>query len=85
MEDQLNALDAIASDQIVPWLITHQVQPDKKPMVWVCFDDFTPQQKALQEQLARVNGSQEFRAYVAALRAGSKVVVNKELLQKKQQ
>ena len=43
------------------------------------------QQKALQEQLARVNGSQEFRAYVAALRAGSKVVVNKELLQKKQQ
>lgn len=43
------------------------------------------QQKALQDQLARVSGSQEFRAYIAALRADSKVVVNKELLQKKQQ
>jgi len=42
------------------------------------------QQKALQEQLARVNGSQEFSAYIAALRAGSKVVVNNNLLQKRE-
>jgi len=43
------------------------------------------QQKNIQAQLARLNGAQEFRAFMAALRADTKVVINKELLQKKDQ
>lgn len=42
------------------------------------------QQKAIQQQLARLNGAQEFRAYLSALREGAKVNINKEALEKKQ-
>ncbi len=42
-------------------------------------------QKGIQTELARMLGTQEFRAYLAGLRADNKVQINKELLQKKAQ
>lgn len=42
------------------------------------------QTKAIQEELARLTGNQEFQAYIAALRSNSKVNINQELLLKKQ-
>ena len=42
-------------------------------------------QKSIQTELARMLGGQEFRAYLAGLRAGNKVEINKDLLQKKAQ
>lgn len=41
--------------------------------------------RATQAELARLNGGQEFQAFVAALRASTKVQVNKELLLEKAQ
>jgi peptidyl-prolyl cis-trans isomerase D len=43
------------------------------------------QLKAIHTELGRMTGAQEFRAYIAALRANGKVKVNDEILQKKQQ
>ena len=43
------------------------------------------EQKALKVELDRLAGGQEFRAYVAALRAKGKVTINKEVLEKKAQ
>ena len=43
------------------------------------------QQKNMQGELARMNGAQEFRAFLASLRAGAKIQINKDLVQKKQQ
>jgi len=42
-------------------------------------------ERGIQTELARMLGTQEFRAYLAGLRGSSKVQVNKELLQKKEQ
>ena len=44
-----------------------------------------PRLKATQAELSRLNGGQEFQAFVAGLRASTKVKVNKELLQEKAQ
>ncbi len=41
-------------------------------------------QKNMQSELARLNGTQEFKAFLASLRAGAKIQINKDLLQKKQ-
>ncbi len=42
-------------------------------------------QRNLQTELARAMGGQEFQAYLAGLRAGAKIEINKTLLEKKQQ
>ena len=44
-----------------------------------------PRLRATQAELSRLNGGQEFQAFVAGLRASTKVKVNKELLQEKAQ
>ena len=41
-------------------------------------------QKNLQTELARAAGAQEFQAYLAGLRAGAKIEINKSFLEKKQ-
>ena len=40
-------------------------------------------QKSLQTELARAAGAQEFQAYLAGLRAGAKIEINKSFLEKK--
>lgn len=42
------------------------------------------QKKQIQDELARITGRAEFRAFVASLRAEGKVKINQEVLQKKQ-
>ena len=41
-------------------------------------------EKSLQTELARAMGAQEFQSYLAGLRAGAKIDINKSLLEKKQ-
>lgn len=43
------------------------------------------QLKSIHTELGRMTGSQEFRAYIAALRANGNVKINNQILQKKQQ
>lgn len=45
-------MHAITSEQIIAWLVKQEVCPVPKKLVWVYFDDYTPQQKTLQACLA---------------------------------
>jgi ATP-dependent helicase/nuclease subunit B len=44
---RLNALNGLHEYQLVPYLLKTQSPLFKTPVVWVCFDEFTPQQMSL--------------------------------------
>ena len=48
---QLMQQNLIAECQLIPYLINAQSRLFSQPVVWVCFDDFTPQQIQLQQHL----------------------------------
>ncbi len=48
---RLKALGAITTEQIIPFLIEHQPKLNHHNIIWICFDDFTPQQRQLQSLL----------------------------------
>ncbi len=48
---RLDTLQAISEYQLVPYLINSQLSFISKPLVWLCFDEFTPAQSALQDHL----------------------------------
>ncbi|MDR3443247.1 MAG: PD-(D/E)XK nuclease family protein [Legionella sp.] len=50
-ENQLAQEDLITENQLVPYLIHAESHLFAQPVVWVCFDEFTPQQLQLQEHL----------------------------------
>ncbi|QRN03220.1 PD-(D/E)XK nuclease family protein [Legionella sp. MW5194] len=53
MEQRLHALNAITAEQWVPYFLTQAVNiPLPDTLVWACFDDYTPQQQALQVSFA---------------------------------
>ncbi|MDX2346688.1 MAG: PD-(D/E)XK nuclease family protein [Legionella sp.] len=54
----LKALDAITEHQLAAHVITHQIRPNTQHILWVCFDDYTPVQKALQTQFNQLNITQ---------------------------
>ncbi len=48
---RLKEINAISEHQLIPYLLASNEPIFTKPMVWVCFDDFTPQQLSLQNLL----------------------------------
>ncbi len=54
---KLNQLKAITEEEIVTYLINHKVMPlpPNINFIWACFDDFTPQQRSLQDYLQQHN------------------------------
>lgn len=46
--DELDRRHAITTEQIVPYIIPFLTDYPPKTLVWTCFNDFTPQQTALQ-------------------------------------
>ncbi len=48
----LSMLHAITESQVVPYCIDFPLTPSAPNMIWVSFDDFTPQQRMLQQALA---------------------------------
>lgn len=46
--NKLETIHAISDEQILPSLIEHNHHPEKHGIIWVCFDDYSPVQKALQ-------------------------------------
>ncbi len=59
VEMQLNQKQLIAECQLIPYLIQKSSLLFLQPVVWVCFDDFNPQQKELQAHLAK-NGLTQY-------------------------
>lgn len=51
-ENELAERHAITDDQLVNFLINHSVKTAPKTIIWYCFDDYTPQQQALQQHLS---------------------------------
>ncbi len=58
---QLNHLNAITEAQLADYLMVQATELlwTSEPIIWACFDDFTPQQKTFQQALAMVS-AQEF-------------------------
>lgn len=54
MQESLDNLHAITNDQLVPWILKQSDFIAPKTMIWMCFDDYTPQQEALQIFLERL-------------------------------
>jgi ATP-dependent helicase/nuclease subunit B len=52
LNKQLKELDMICEHQLVPYLIKSDVTLFTQPIIWVCFDDFNPQQLSLQLHLS---------------------------------
>jgi probable DNA repair protein len=52
MQIALDKMPAITSELLSRYLIQHQALPQIKTCIWVCFDDFTPEQRQLQEHMA---------------------------------
>ncbi len=51
LQQQLIQINAITEEQIVPELLRHEEKmPVPTLLIWVCFDDYTPQQRALQQE-----------------------------------
>ncbi len=51
-QTRLSKHHAITESQLVPYLIEFPLALSDAPMIWVSFDDFTPQQRRLQDVLA---------------------------------
>lgn len=47
-KSRLTALEAITEVEVVDYLIQQPPTPTKEHIIWACFDDFTPQQRAMQ-------------------------------------
>lgn len=58
-EAQLNQKQLMTECQLIPYLIQKNSLLFSQPVVWVCFDDFNPQQKELQAHLAK-NGLTQY-------------------------
>lgn len=48
-EQQLDQCTAITHEQILDYLLLHPEVFSLKSVIWICFDDFTPQQQRLQQ------------------------------------
>lgn len=52
LQQRLQQIPAICDNQLADYLITHQIPLPPKTYIWYCFDDFTPQQRALQDYMS---------------------------------
>lgn len=52
LQDKLTAMHAITEEQLLPYVLSFSELLTDREVIWVCFDDYTPQQYALQETLS---------------------------------
>lgn len=57
---RVHALQAITEYQIISYLIKTQKTLLNKPLIWLCFDEFTPEQSRLQNHL-QAQGIEQYR------------------------
>jgi hypothetical protein len=55
---ELKKLNALTEEQLVIHLLTYPELFNFNQVIWVCFDDYTPQQRTLQEAI-KTNGCQQ--------------------------
>jgi probable DNA repair protein len=58
-QQHLDHQHAITTEQVINYCLTHQFLPTMPALVWVCFDDYTPVQRALQTALTHRNSPQQ--------------------------
>lgn len=59
-QDKLNVLGAITPNQLAEYLIRYSSSFNPSKLIWACFDDYTPQQKVLQDALVQ-RGFEQYR------------------------
>ena len=52
-QDFLNTHQLICPEQLVPYLMQHTISAPSHKIIWLCFDSYTPQQRALQNYFAQ--------------------------------
>lgn len=57
-QERLNALDALTEDQLAAHLLNYPELFKTTPTIWACFDDYTPQQRALQDAMREAGAPQ---------------------------
>ena len=58
LEQKLTQLNAISEHQLIPYLLKSPHKLSDTPIIWACFDEFTPQQHSLQSQLNEQGSTQ---------------------------
>ena len=58
-QKRLSSLHAMTEAQLAPYLIDFSLPHAEAPMIWLSFDDFTPQQRQLQEALLALGIAQQ--------------------------
>ena len=58
--EQLKKHNLMTIEQVVPYLISHDLQINIQNMIWFCFDESTPQQRSLQNYLTHQNVLHEY-------------------------
>lgn len=52
LQQELNKIGAITEDQLAKYLLSQQENFHNDSLIWACFDDYTPQQLALQQHFS---------------------------------
>ena len=58
--NRLKALNAITEEQLVQYIQDFPAVLQLKTVIWVCFDEYTPQQRSLQQAFTRAGCAQYF-------------------------
>ena len=59
LQRRLKKINAITTEQLAPYLLNYPDLLTSSGLIWVCFDDYTPQQRSLQEAM-EVLGCQQY-------------------------
>lgn len=57
---EISQINAISEHQLIPYLLQADISLFANSIIWVCFDDFNPQQLSLQQHLS-TNGLAQYR------------------------
>ncbi len=58
-EQKMAEMNAVSEENLLDYCRENFILPDNKPMVWACFDEFTPQQRCFQNYLSE-QGIEQF-------------------------
>ncbi|WP_454781949.1 PD-(D/E)XK nuclease family protein [Legionella sp. WA2022007384] len=83
-DKQLKQLHLITEYQLIPYLLNADSSFFSQDIVWVCFDDFTPQQILLQEHLAN-KGFAQYQYDLAEKLSNTKIFAAKDSKEEYQQ
>lgn len=56
--NQLNMIHAITEEQLVTYILNYPALFDEKTVIWACFDEYTPEQRALQSAIKQAGSDQ---------------------------